>query len=127
MNKKNILVVSNSETMNPQLLEWISNTENFDMTFADTHERAIELSNQQLFDMVLVDKTDAQVNLNKLKAILPILNSEALLVGYEGESQVEIDEKIKMAFDYRKYKRLKRLMILDSSIKQSNVMPFSLN
>jgi len=48
MNKKNVLVVSNPETMNPKLLEWISNAGALDMTFADTHEQAIELSNQQL-------------------------------------------------------------------------------
>jgi len=129
MNKKNVLVVSNPETMNPKLLEWISNAGALDMTFADTHEQAIELSNQQLFDMVLIDKTDATINIKKLGAILPILNSEALLLGYEGEGAEKIDEKIKLAFDYRKFKRMQRLMILDSSIKpqQPGVVPFSLN
>jgi len=129
MNKKNVLVVSNAETMNPKLLEWISNADALDMTFADTHEQAIELSNQQLFDMVLIDKTDATINIKKLGAILPILNSEALLLGYEGEGAEKIDEKIKLAFDYRKFKRMQRLMILDSSIKpqQPGVVPFSLN
>ena len=129
MNKKNVLVVSNAETMNPKLLEWISNADALDMTFADTHEQAIELSNQQLFDMVLIDKTDATINIKKLGAILPILNSEALLLGYEGEGTEKIDEKIKLAFDYRKFKRMQRLMILDSSIKpqQPGVVPFSLN
>ena len=129
MNKRNVLVVSNPETMNPKLLEWISNAGALDMTFADTHEQAIELSNQQLFDMVLIDKTDATINIKKLGAILPILNSEALLLGYEGEGAEKIDEKIKLAFDYRKFKRMQRLMILDSSIKpqQPGVVPFSLN
>jgi len=129
MNKRNVLVVSNPETMNSELLEWISNASALDMTFADTHEQAIELSNQQLFDMVLIDKTDATINTKKLGAILPILNSEVLLLGYEGEGAEKIDEKIKLAFDYRKFKRLQRLMILDSSIKpqQPGVVPFSLN
>jgi DNA-binding NtrC family response regulator len=129
MTKKNILVVSNPETMNKQLLEWISSENNFDMNFADTHEQAIELSNQQLFDMVLIDKTDSSVNARKLGAILPILNSEALLVPYNGEPVAEIEEKVKGAFDYRKLKRLQRLMILDSSAKQNpdGVVPFSLN
>jgi len=129
MNKRNVLVVSNPETMNPELLEWISNTDALDMTFADTQEQAIELSNQQLFDMVLIDKTDATINIKKLGAILPILNTEVLLLGYEGEGAEKIDEKIKLAFDYRKFKRLQRLMILDSSItpQQPGVVPFSLN
>ena len=129
MNKRNILVVSNPDTMKPELLEWISNTDSLDMSFANTHEQAIELSNQQLFDMVLIDKTDANINIKKLGAILPILNSEALLLGYEGEEAEGLKEKIKLAFDYRKFKRLQRMLILDSSIKpqQPAVIPFSLN
>ena len=130
MNKKNVLVVSNPETMKPDFLDWISNTEKFDMTFADTHEQAIELSSQQLFDLVLIDKTDEQVNVKKLGAVLPILNAEALLVGYEGESSEKIEEKIRLAFDYRKFKRMQRIMILDSSTqrrKNNGMLPFSLN
>jgi DNA-binding NtrC family response regulator len=129
MNKKNVLVVSNPETMNQGLLQWISNSDTLDMSFAETHEQAIELANQQLFDMVLIDKTDATVNVKKLGAVLPILNSEALLLGYEGEAAEKIDEKIKLAFDYRKFKRLQRLMILDSSMNQQrdDLIPFSLN
>jgi len=130
MNKKNILVVSNAGTMKPELMEWISNEDKFDMTFADTHEQAIELSNQQLFDLVLIDKTDENVNVKKLGAILPIFNAETLLVGYEGEGKNEIEEKIKLAFDYRKYKRMQKMMILDSSVKKrknDGLMPFSLN
>jgi len=130
MNKKNILVVSNAGTMKPELMEWVSNEDKFDMTFADTHEQAIELSNQQLFDLVLIDKTDENVNVKKLGAILPIFNAETLLVGYEGEGKNEIEEKIKLAFDYRKYKRMQKMMILDSSVKKrknDGLMPFSLN
>ena len=130
MNKKNILVVSKAGTMKPELMEWISNEDKFDMTFADTHEQAIELSNQQLFDLVLIDKTDENVNVKKLGAILPIFNAETLLVGYEGEGKNEIEEKIKLAFDYRKYKRMQKMMILDSSVKKrknDGLMPFSLN
>jgi hypothetical protein len=130
MNKRNILVVSNAGTMKPELMEWISNEDKFDMTFADTHEQAIELSNQQLFDLVLIDKTDENVNVKKLGAILPIFNAETLLVGYEGEGKNEIEEKIKLAFDYRKYKRMQKMMILDSSVKKrknDGLMPFSLN
>ena len=58
MTKKNILVVSHPDTMKQELLDWVSNEERFDMRFADTHEQAIELSAQQLFDLVLIDKTD---------------------------------------------------------------------
>jgi len=79
---------------------------------------------------VLIDKTDENVNVKKLGAILPIFNAETLLVGYEGEGKNEIEEKIKLAFDYRKYKRMQKMMILDSSVKKrknDGLMPFSLN
>jgi len=130
MNKKSVLVVSNPETIKPDFLQWISDTDTFDMTFADTQEQAIELSSQQLFDLVILDKTDAEVNVKKLGKILPILNSEVLLVGYEGESSEKIEEKIRLAFDYRKFKRLQKMMILDSSTRQpknNGLTPFSLN
>jgi len=130
MNKKSVLVVSNPETIKPDFLQWISDTDTFDMTFADTQEQAIELSSQQLFDLVIIDKTDAEVNVRKLGKILPILNSEVLLVGYEGESSEKIEEKIRLAFDYRKFKRLQKMMILDSSTRQprnNGLTPFSLN
>ena len=135
MNRKNILVVSNPETMTKELVEWISDEKNFDMSFADTHEQAIEMSNQQLFDMVLIDRTDAEINTKKLGAILPILNAEALLVAYDGEAVNEISENIKLAFDYRKFKRMQRMMILDSSVipnpnanmSANGLMPYSLN
>ena len=130
MNKKSVLVVSNPETIKPDFLQWISDTDTFDMTFADTQEQAIELSSQQLFDLVIIDKTDAEVNVRKLGKILPILNSEVLLVGYEGEPSEKIEEKIRLAFDYRKFKRLQKMMILDSSTRQprnNGLTPFSLN
>jgi DNA-binding response OmpR family regulator len=129
MTKRNILVVSHPDTMKQELLDWVSSEERFDMRFAETHEQAIELSAQQLFDLVLIDKTDELVNVKKLAAILPRLNSEILLLGYEGEPVEKIKEKVNLAFDYRKFKRMQRLLILDSSEKQKDdgIVPFSLN
>ncbi len=128
MNKKHILIVSNPDTMNKNLFQWISTTEAFDLTFAEAHEQAIELSNQQLFDMVLIDNTDKEINDKKLKAILPIFNSETLLLSYKGEPAHQLNAKVEYAFDQRKLKRMKRLLILDSSTNEGrNLPPFSLN
>ena len=128
MTKKNILVVSNPGTMSEELFAWINSTDTFHMTFAEADEIAIELSHQQLFDMVLIDATDPELNTKKLKAILPILNSEALLIGYTGETFVQLDDKVQQAFDRRKVERMKKLLILDSSINnRMNLPPFSLN
>ena len=129
MNKKNILVVTNPGTMNNDLFKWISTTDAFDMTFADAHERAIELSHQQLFDLVLIDVTDEEINAKKLKAVLPILNSEVLLLPYKGEAAHLLEAKVNYAFDLRKKKRMERLLILDSSINNgwNSLPPFSAN
>jgi len=129
MNKKNILVVTNPELMNDELLAWISTTKNVDMTFAEAHEQAIELAHQQLFDLVLIDTTDENINAKKLKVVLPILNAEVLLVRYNGESMEQVETKIKEAFDFRTRLRMKRLLILDSSgsNKRNSLPPFSDN
>lgn len=126
MNKKQLLVISNPGNMHKELFSWISSTEGFDMAFADDHEKAVELSNQQLFDVVVIDQTDADVNARMLTAILPILNAEALLIGYKGETQDELNEKIELAFNMRRIKRMKQLLILDSSTDNGQ-LPFSLN
>lgn len=129
MNRKHILVVTNPDNMKPDLFAWINNTVAFDMTFAEDHERAIELSQQQLFDMVLIDATDEEINDKKLGAILPILNAEVLLVLYKGETADEVTGKVKQAFDIKKMQRLKRLLILDATTSQQNLSlpPFSVN
>ena len=125
MNKKNILIVTNPEKMNENLFNWIDKTDTFDMSFAESHEKAIELSHQQLFDMVLVDGTDPEINTKKLKAVLPILNSEVLLVGYQGGEADELDEIVKGVFEWRKLKRMQKLLVLESAINP--IPPFSLN
>lgn len=129
MNRKNILIVSNPDTMNNELFGWISTTEDFDMSFAQSHEHAIELANQQIFDLVLIDKTDTDVNAKMLKAVMPILNSDTMLVDYDGEEAVMIAEKVREAFEIRKLKRIQKMMILDSSNEGRHYFmhPFSLN
>ena len=96
------------------------------MSFAEADENAIELSHAQLFDMVLIDTTDKEINSKKLRAILPILNSEALLLPYKGEAVPQLEAKVEQAFNIRKMKRMERLLILDSSLNRG-IPPFSLN
>src|SRR4030095_5332827 len=105
MNKKNILIVSNPEKMDKELFSWIERSDAFEMSFAESHEQAIEMSHQHLFDMVLVDANDPEINGKMLKAILPILNAEVLLVGFNSGDADKIDEVIKDAFEWRKLKR----------------------
>ncbi len=125
MNKKNILIVSNPEKMDQELFKWIEKTDAFEMSFADTHEQAIEKCHQRLYDMVLVDANDPEINRKMLKAILPIFNAEVLLVGYEGGDAQKLDEVVNGAFEWRKMKRMQKLLVLEASANA--VPPFSLN
>jgi hypothetical protein len=126
MNTKKILVVSGA---NDNLLEWANDSEDFEYLFAHTDERAIEISHQQLFDMVVVDNTDGSNDFRKLFAVLPILQSEIIVLGYNGEPVSELEGKVKHAFNKRKAERIKRLLILDSSGSKTwnNLIPFSAN
>jgi len=125
MNKKNILIVSNPEKMDKELFNWIERSDAFEMSFADTHEKAVDMASQCLFDMVLVDANDPEINGKMLKAILPILNAEVLLVGYKSGDAETIDQLINDAFEWRKLKRMQKLLVLEGS---ANAGPsFSLN
>ena len=125
MNKKNILIVSNPERMDEELFKWIQRTDAFEMSFADAHEQAIEKCHARLYDMVLVDAGDPEINRKMLKAILPILNSEILLVVFDGENADQIDELVSGAFEWRKMKRMQKLLVLEATA--SAIPPFSLN
>ena len=125
MNKKNILIVSNPEKMDKDLFNWIERSDAFEMSFADSHEQAVDMASQRLFDMVLVDANDPEINGKMLKAIMPILNAEVLLVGYKSGDADTIDQLINDAFEWRKMKRMQKLLVLEANA--STAPPFSLN
>ncbi|MBC7849876.1 MAG: hypothetical protein H7Y31_09070 [Chitinophagaceae bacterium] len=129
MTHKTILVISDPGNMNDNLYKWVSNANGFDLEFASTDEEAIELCAQRLYDMVLMDGTDFTINRKKLLSVVPILNSEAVLLAYQGEEIDTLDEKVKIAFDIKKMKRLQQLLILDSTGSDgvNGFVPFSLN
>src|SRR5215217_5306009 len=115
MNKKNILVVVNPRQNTHSLLDWYENAMEFELTIADSDERAIELLQQRYFDLAIADSTDDGIDIKKLQAILPILDEDLQLISYAGESSVSIDESVKAVFDNEKMRTLQRLLILDSS------------
>lgn len=129
MDKKQILIITNTEKPNAGLAQWVSNNEDYELFFASTDEKAIELSNQRRYDMAVIDNTDAEIKLKKLEAILPILQKEVLLVSHNGESAEDLQRKITAAFNKRKMERVKRLIVLDSSKPSANTIlpPFSAN
>lgn len=127
--KKQILVVAQPEALSTQLAGWMDDTPDFDVEVIPSDELAIELFHQRPFDMVLVDGNSHTPGFRKLKAVLPILQQEVLVVSTEAASAEELDEKVKEVFEIRKRKRIKRLLVLDSAESPTwNGMPlFSAN
>ena len=128
MDKKNILVVTNHLQERSELLEWCEVAVDSNLTIAVTDEIAIELAHQQIFDLVIIDRNEADIDVIKLKAILPILNVDVQFISYEGESAHVLTEKVIAAFRKKKDLRIQQLQILDTEeIKGLSKMPFSVN
>ena len=86
MNTKQILIVSNPNENEEALMLLKTLSKNFETTFVNTDERAIEMANRQQFDMVIMDSTCSDIDAKKLAAVLPILQSEIAIISYEGET-----------------------------------------
>ena len=122
MNKKEVLIISSQKDTT---LFDITNSANFNWTSAGSHEEAIELCHRCFFDFVLADKTDEAIDHKKLQAVLPILHDDLRVLYYEGETALELEQKLQRAIEQRKMERLQRLMVMDSS--GSGLSSFSAN
>ena len=125
---KHILIISDPVT-NAVLSDWTAMPANMEAFFAVNEERAIEMANNQHFDMAVIDNTNNDIDVKKLSVVLPILLSDIELVHYEGETLQELKEKMMEVFDYQKSQRIKRFIVLDSSNKEDfkDLPPFSAN
>src|SRR5215203_910380 len=102
MNKKQVLVVLHPTHKNHNLLQWVTESMLYTTTFASSDEKAIEVFQQQQFDIVVADNTGDDLDLRKLSAVLPILQTEAQLVVYTGESVGELQAKVVAAFNKKR-------------------------
>jgi CheY-like chemotaxis protein len=129
MSTKQILIVSNPNENEEALMLLKGLSKNFETTFVNTDERAIEMANRQQFDMVIMDSTCSDIDAKKLAAVLPILQSEIAIISYKGEPFPELEGKIKSGFTKKKAQRIMRFLILDSSAPKAwNSLPsFSAN
>ena len=128
MNKKNVLIVSNSLGAKNPLAKWTRSVHPFEVNIVNQDETAIELCHIERFDVVVVDETDSTIDSKKLHAVLPILQEEMTILRYEGETVEDLDSNIKAVFNARKYKRIQRMLMLEPSVGSfSNLPLFSLN
>lgn len=129
MNAKQILIASDPNANDKGLMIWKMLSKNFETVLVNTDEKAIEMANRQHFDMVVIDSTCAEINSEKLSAILPILQTEIEVIRYEGEPTIEFEDKVKNRFYKKKTQRIMRFLILDSSAPKAwkNLPSFSAN
>ncbi len=126
---KYILVAGTTSIKADGFAQWISGVKNTEVTIAPSDERAIELAQQQGYDMVIINRRDENLNIKKLAAIMPILQPEVVLLPYDGEPSNDLKNKVDAAFETRKIERMKRLLVLESSKPSfyDSLLPFSLN
>ncbi len=129
MSKKSILVISTQQDNKESTLStWSDIPHPFHLDIALTDEAAIELFQKQDFDMVVVDCTDSNIDHKKLKAVLPILQEDATLLTYQGETEKELEANVEAVFNAKKFQRIQRMLMLEPSVNTSlNLPPFSLN
>ncbi|HJW16244.1 MAG TPA: hypothetical protein VJ499_03950 [Flavisolibacter sp.] len=125
---KHILIISDPD-LNSVLNEFTSMPGNMQAFLASDEERAIEMANNQHFDLAVIDNPNNDIDAKKLSVILPILLPDIELVQYKGESLTELKETMQQVFDAQKYQRIKRMLVLDSSSKEdfNKLPPFSAN
>ena len=129
MNRKNIMVVATG-SYDPQLAAWCAGNELYQISFARNDEQAIEMAQQQYFDLVLMDSKNEELDQKKLRAVLPILIDDVLMASYDGETREQLDQKISYLFEKRKAERMQRLLVLDATAGNSTfggLPPFSVN
>lgn len=125
---KHILIISDPG-LNSVLSGFTAMPGNMQAYFASDEERAIEMANNQHFDLAVIDNTNNYIDNKKLSVVLPILLPDIELVEYKGESITELKEAIQKVFDFQKYQRIKRMLVLDSSSREdiNKLPPFSSN
>lgn len=129
MSKRSILVISTQQNNKESALSaWSGIPHPYHLDIAETDEAAIELFHKQDFDMVVVDCTDSNIDHKKLNAVLPILQEDATLLTYQGETEKELEDNVEAVLNAKRYQRIQRMLMLEPSVSPSfNLPPFSLN
>lgn len=116
MTNKRILIVSGIN--HEKLGDW-TQLKNAETIVTDTDEKAIEISQRQSFDAIVIDYSDLNINHKKLSAILPILLPEVQLFSYNGETHDALEARVHAYFVQKRNERIKRWLVLSNSIPQN--------
>jgi hypothetical protein len=126
MTTKRILIVSG---INHEKLGSWNQLKNAETKVVHTDENAIEMSQRQGFDVIIIDYSDININHKKLSAILPILLPEVQLFSYNGEAHESLEARVNAYFIQKRNERIKRWLVLnDSTPRNEQILPaFSAN
>lgn len=113
MTNKRILIVSGIN--HEKLGDW-TQLKNAETIVTHTDERAIEISQRQGFDAIVIDYSDTNINHKKLSAILPILLPEVQLFSYNGEGHEALEARVHAYFVQQRNERIKRWLVLNNSV-----------
>lgn len=124
--RKQILFVTNSTS--GASMQWQDVHAKYEPVFAPTDEKAIELFNRQMFEMVVLDHTCPDIDFRKLYAVLPILQENVPFLPYHGEEAEILLARIEAVELMRKKEKIRRYLILDPSEEtEQGWIPFSAN
>jgi len=112
MTNKRILIVSGIN--HEKLGDWTL-IKNAETIVTDTDEKAIEISQRQGFDAIVIDYSDININHKKLSAILPILLPEVQLFSYNGEAHDALEARVHAYFVQKRNERIKRWLVLSNT------------
>jgi hypothetical protein len=127
MNRKHVLLVSKISASSLLLQQWAATAHPFHLDVVDSDEAAIEFCHLRQVDMVVIDSTSGSVDAKKLAAVLPILQDNAVLFQYDGETSEKLTGSIEAIFNAQKYRRILNMILPEPGDSQQELPQFSLN
>ena len=126
MSIKKVLIISSSNELKPSNWTQVKNVETF---IIDGDEKAIEMAQQQTFDVIVINYNDSSLNHKKLMAILPILQPQVTIIALRGEAIDAVEAEIAAYFIQQRNDRIRRMLVLnDDALKGQQGLPaFSAN
>jgi DNA-binding response OmpR family regulator len=129
MQNKQILIVAAEATRLSTLKTWKEEPA-VHSVMVSSDEEAIEKAHQQNFDLVVVENGAEGIDVQKLGAVMPILQENVAFLHFQSETAEELQQRVAQYFDQRKASRIRNILVLDSSREWdgwTNLPAFSAN
>ena len=126
MSTKRILIISSTNEIKPANWTQVKDAETL---IIEEDEKAIEIAQQQTFDVIVINCNDARLNHKKLMAVFPILQPEVKIITLQGEAIDAVEAEIAAYFIKQRNDRIRKMLVLnDDALKGQQGLPtFSAN